>query len=350
VEQQQQPPQRGTPILEEICASSPLTTTSSAGSVGSAGGSSPSASVDGGAESDAGGEQPGEAAVAVAAMHAGLVLGGPYTSDTQVVFCPALRWHQQQQLLLQHPGGGGAAAAAGPEPEPEPEPALEVSWLRRHRPGPEGGADGGGTACSIEWIPIAGAHGWSYTPCATDVDCELQATVRTTASASGSSNTGSSSGSGSGSGSGFGSSGESVGGSGGGGMSTADELVQSAQQARLKRLTGGGGGSGSGGGGGAGSGGSAGGSSQLLCVALSPPLRLDPLTVTQVESWIGTDGRGDVSFAVAQATCSSRLMIHGKDGMLTLHIGPRPMPDERPVWYVPLTSPPTLTSLAVSYT
>ena len=344
-QQQQQPPQRGTPILEEICASSPLTTTSSAGSAGSAGGS-PSASVDGGAESDVGGEQPGEAAVAAVAVHAGLVLGGPYTSDTQVVFCPALRWHQQQQLLLQHPGGGGAAAAAGPEPEPEPEPALEVSWLRRHRPGSEGGADGGGTA-PIEWIPIAGAHGWSYTPCATDVDCELQATVRTTASASASSNTSS----GSGSGSGSGSSGEIVGGSGGRGMSTADELVQSAQQARLKRLTGGGGGGGgSGGSGGVGSGSAAGGSSQLLCVALSPPLRLDPLTVTQVESWIGTDGRGDVSFAVAQATCSSRLTIHGKDGMLTLHIGPRPMPDERPVWYVPLTSPPTLTSLAVSYT
>jgi hypothetical protein len=91
-----------------------------------------------------------------------------------------------------------------------------------------------------------------------------------------------------------------------------------------------------------------------LCIALSPPLRLDPLIASQVEAWIGADCRyvgtkfidslkshlrslfgcvsGDVSFAVKRANANSRLSIHGKDEMVTLHLGPRPIPDERPVW------------------
>ena len=51
--------------------------------------------------------EPGGAAEAAA--HAGLVLGGPYTSDTQVVFCPGL----DRQYT-------------------EGEEELAVSWLRRH--------------------------------------------------------------------------------------------------------------------------------------------------------------------------------------------------------------------------
>ncbi len=45
-----------------------------------------------------------------------------------------------------------------------------------------------------------------------------------------------------------------------------------------------------------------------------------------------------MSFAVKRATANSRLTIHGKDEMVTLHLGPRPLPDERPVWCVVTSS------------
>lgn len=47
--------------------------------------------------------------------------------------------------------------------------------------------------------------------------------------------------------------------------------------------------------------------------------------------------RADVSFAVMRAHANSRLTIHGKDEMVTLHLGPRPIPDERPVWCAAVT-------------
>ena len=94
---------------------------------------------------------------AMVPAHAGLVLGGPYTTDPQVVFCPAIRWQQDQ--------------------EGRDRRDVKVRWLRRHRPEVEGQASAG-DAGSGDWIPIAGANGWSYTPCVTDVDCELQAVVR----------------------------------------------------------------------------------------------------------------------------------------------------------------------------
>jgi hypothetical protein len=142
-----------------------------------------------------------EAVVADGAMvpvHAGLVLGGPYTTDTQVVFCPALRW--------QHQKGRGRGD-------------LKVRWLRRYRPEMEGEASTD-DASSTDWIPIAGAHNWSYTPCATDVDCELQAVVRS----------GDSSAKGTRTAPGFDDNGL--------------DLVHNAQQARLNRLASGGAGQG----------------------------------------------------------------------------------------------------------
>ena len=91
---------------------------------------------------------------------------------------------------------------------------------------------------------------------------------------------------------------ESGGAGAGGGV---DEEVKRAQQARLDRLRV------------PAAAGVGPGASRLLCVALSPPLRTDPLTAKQVEGWLGADGRGDVSFAVMGQT-SSRLTIHGQDG------------------------------------
>eukprot|EP01044_Picomonas_judraskeda_P017864 COSAG03_NODE_3435_length_2018_cov_2.115164_2_plen_430_part_01 len=140
--------QHGTPILEEIQPNA---------LVASAGGAQ---GVAKGAEA-APGPHPGsgrKAAGGAVAAHAGLVLGGPYTTDTQVLFCPALRWEHGQA-------------------------ELKVRWLRRHRPETEGEAGADGSSSGGGWVPIASAHGWSYTPCATDADCELQAIVWTTGSA-----------------------------------------------------------------------------------------------------------------------------------------------------------------------
>lgn len=179
----------GTAILEEV--------------LGDASPRSSIAPEDGGAGvADAGG-----ATVAQAAVHAALVLGGPYTSDTQVVFCPGLRLDRQDE-------------AQGEE--------LVVSWLRRHAEG--------------EWSVIAGAHGWSYSPCAADVDCEMQAVVRAVGAPA------------------------EVKVLVAGGAEIVDEQVKRAQQARLDRL---------------GVPAGAGVPSRVVCVALSPPLRTDPLTAKQ---------------------------------------------------------------------
>lgn len=248
--------QLGTPILEEIRTTSLVPPAESHEAVG---------------ERDAAVQTQG--AEKMVPAHAGLVLGGPYTTDTQVLFCPALRWEQGQRGI-----GRGCEG-------------LNVSWLRRHCP--ETDVDSSTDEGSGDWIPIPGAHSWSYTPCATDVDCELQAVVRSIRSCAESK-------------------------SNNGFAPESDhhclDTVQNAQQARLNRLARGSGGNSNH----IGSEKNSDGASQQLqillstrllaaksdmlgstemdtlrplCTALSPPLRLDPLIASQVEAWIGADGR-----------------------------------------------------------
>ncbi len=214
------------------------------------------------------GEGEVDADGAMVPAHAGLVLGGPYTTDPQVVFCPALRWQQHQE---------------GQDPRD-----VKVRWLRRHRPEMEGqtSTDDAGAG---DWIPIAGANDWLYTPCVTDVDCELQAVVRSGGSSARGTRV----------------------------RCVSDDagldLVQNAQQVRLNRLASGRAGQESVERTGDGASGRhqlcycvfvvsiskpdfllglAGASaSRPLCIALSPPLRLDPLIASQVEEWLGENGR-----------------------------------------------------------
>ena len=84
------------------------------------------------------------------------------------------------------------------------------------------------------WLPVAGATGWEYHPCAADADAELRVVVRQD--------------------------------------SAPEEAAEAARIARQERLAGG-------------AGERAGG--RVWCEAVSPPLRAEPLAVAQVEKWLG---------------------------------------------------------------
>ena len=186
--------QEDTPILEAI---------SPDGESASSGDAEPNAHAGQGAAEDGG------------AAHAALILGGPYTSDVQVLFCPALRW------------------ASGVDSE-----RLSVRWSRRE-PG------------TTAWLPVAGATGWEYHPCAADADAELRVVVRQD--------------------------------------SAPEQAAEAARIARQERLAGGVG---------------EGLAGRVWCEAVSPPLRAEPLAVAQVEKWLV---RSPLSCHVVYQPCANRL-------------------------------------------